>query len=193
MGLSKFKKLADKPKAKKTTADAIIDPAMEEVCNNLVKTSAALKNAKAAHENVQAEIIDYMQPKHIEALRSNSLTKTFDLNDKVKCIFTDRFKALTAEDIKEFEERLIEKNVAVEKLLKERVSLKLKKHVEDDEDKLNKLIEALGEDLLERYFEIKVETVPVKDFYTAVVREDVVDELEDVIERIRYKPTVKVS
>lgn len=193
MGLSKFKKLADKPKAKKTTAEVVIDPAMEEVCEKLVKTSAALKNAKAAHENAQAEIIDYMQPKHMDALRGNSLTKTFELNDKVKCIFTDRFKALSPEDLKEFEDNLAEKEIAVDKLLKEKVSLSLKKHVEDDEEKLNKLIEALGEDLLERYFEVKVSTVPVKDFYAAVVRENAVDPLEDVIERIRYKPTVKVS
>ena len=75
----------------------------------------------------------------------------------------------------------------------QKASVSLKSSVSSDEDKLEELIEKLGPDLLEEFFDVKVATVPNKNFDQLVAREGVYKELSEIIERLRNKPSVKVS
>lgn len=188
-----FKKAEAKAKPRKASHDIIQDASMDEICDLLIRTSRDLKNAKAAHENAQAEIIDYMSPKHLDNLKKGSLAKTFKLNEKVMCIFTDRFKNLNDEERAEVEKRLSDAKIPIEKLFTEKLSLKLNPAVEENYEKLKELHALLGPEKFEEFFAFKVNFTPVDDFYKSVVKENAVEVLEDVIENIRYKPTVKVS
>ena len=69
----------------------------------------------------------------------------------------------------------------------------LRKELEVAHDDLNELMELLGEDKFNKYFEYEVKFSPVKEFYKSLVKTNTVDDLEDIVEQIRYKPTVKVS
>ncbi len=187
-----FKK-AQKSKPKKSNAALIEDPSIEDACAQLVRTSRDFKNAKAAHENAQAALIDYISPIHLASLKSKSLTKTFKLNEKVMCIFTDKFKNLSPDDRKDVEELLEEAKIPIERLFAEKLSLKLNKSIEEDSDKLTALHELLGEEKFNEYFEFDVKFAPVDEFYKSLVREGGVEVLQDVIPQFRNKPTVKVS
>jgi hypothetical protein len=191
--LAKFKDLAPKEKTTKSTVEPIVDAQIDEVCDRLVRSSKELKNAEAAHEQAQAEVIDYMMPIHLERLQKGSLNKSFRLNDKVLCLFTDRFKNLSQDDRQEVESRLEKANIPVDKLFTEKLSLKLKKDIEENYEMLNKLMSLLGEDVLKEYFDLDIKFTPVDDFYKALVKENAVSCLEDIISQIRYKPTVKVG
>ena len=194
MALSKFKDLASKQEKKpKSSAQLIEDPSQDQLCNQFVIASKNFKNAEAEMKQKQAEIIDYISPVHFERLKDNNLEKTFKINDKVMCIFTDRFSSLSNEDVTEAQKITSESSIPFEKLFKEKVTLKLKKSIEENEKELEKLIELLGEGTIEKYFEVGYAVQPADDFYVSVAKEGMVDKLRGLIERVRYKPTVKVN
>ena len=193
MALEKFKKTSSAKKTKKLSGKCITDASMESACDDFIRTTKDLKNAKAAHELAQSEIIDYMIPKHFDSLRGRCLEKTFRLNDKVMCIFADRFKNVSSEDQEIIRARLSQQDVPVERLFTERLSIKLRPEIEDNDEELNKLVELLGEEKFEQYFEYDVKFSPVSDFYRSLVETKTVEVLEDIVEQIRYKPTVKIG
>lgn len=194
MTLSKFKDLANKQEKKtKSTAQVVVDPSVDVLCDQFLVASKNFKNAEAELKQKQAEVIDYISPIHFDRLNENNLEKTFKINDKVMCIFGDRFSALSNEDVQETQAITTEAKVPFEKLFKEKVTLKLKKGIEENEKELEKLIELLGEGVVEKYFEVGYSVHPTDDFYVSVTKEGLVNKLRGLIERIRYKPTVKVS
>lgn len=195
MGLGKLDKFKSESKdsKKKSSVVEIQEPSLDNTCDELIKASKNLKNAEAALEQAQAEIIEFLFPKQMEALKKSDLTKSFRLNDKVLCLFTERFKDINKDDREEIEKRLNQANISIEKLFAEKLNLKLKKEVEDNYPKLEKLLELLGENILKEYFDYNVRFVPVDDFYKALIKENAVDIFQDIIENIRYKPTVKVG
>lgn len=189
----KLKQVADhQPKEKKSSAKEIADPAIGLACENFVKASRDQKNAEAVLKQAQAEVLDYIKPIHSQEIEAGDPTKTYRLNGTVMCMFTDRFGALKDHEISLVKEKLQEAEVPFEKLFKERVKLKLKDSVADNSKELEKLIESLG-DLLPRYFEVGVETLPVDDFDKALARENIYGKIGDIVERIRWKPTLKVT
>lgn len=188
----KLKQVSEKPKDKKSSAREVKDEGLQPACQNFVKASKAFKNAEAELKQSQEEILQVMRLTHASSIKEGNLTKSYRINDSVLCIFTDRFGALKEHDLEEASAKLKKANVAFERLFKEKVELKLKDTVSDNEKELEKLITALG-DLLPKYFDVTVKTLPVDDFDTALSRENVYGELSDVVERIRYKPTMRVS
>ena len=179
-------------KTKKSSAVEVHNEDLEAACHTFVKASKDEKNAKAARAQASSELIDFLSPVHGEALKNNSLTRTFRINDKVMCTFGDRFGTLGPEDVEDAQTALQEAKVPFDRLFREKAKFVLKKSIEDNEKLLEELVGKLGEDFT-KYFDVSTEVVPVDDFYKAVSREGCYDELKDVIERIRYKPTVKVS
>ena len=190
--LGKLKKASsDKPKKSKSSVVDVSNPEMEEVCNQLIEASRDYKNAEAALKLAQAEVIDYVKPLHRDGLKKNDPVKSFRLNEKVLCLFTDKFKVVGEEDSKEIKEAIGEE--AMGRLFQEKLSLSIKKEIAADDEKIGQLLEILGEENLHKFFDFSVVSVARKDFFKNVARESVVNELEDVIDRIHYKPTVRVG
>lgn len=188
----KLKQVSEKPKDKKSSAREIKNEALQPACDSFLKASKAFKNAEAELKQSQEEILEVMRRTHADSIKEGNLTKSYRINDSVLCIFTDRFGALKEHDLEEAATKLKKANVPFERLFKEKVELKLRDNVSDNEKELEKLIEALGE-LLPKYFDVVVKTLPVDDFDEALSREGVYGELSDVVERVRYKPTMRVS
>jgi len=194
MSLSVLKDIANKQDKKtKSTSQNIEDQSKDALCDQLIVASKNFKNAEAALKQKQAEVIDYISPIHFERLKENNLEKTFKINNKVMCIFGDRFSNLSEEDVAEAQQITSSNSVPFEKLFKEKVTLKLKKSIEDNEKELEKLIGLMGADVIEKYFDVGCAVQPADDFYVSVTKEGLIDKLRGLIERIRYKPTVKVN
>lgn len=177
----------------KPGTEVITDTNIQGTCDAFVKASKDFKNAKAALAEAQENLIEYVSPKMFDGLRKNNLSKTFKINETVMCIFKDQFKALSDDDFAEVTEILGKANVPLETLFKEKVGLSLKKNIQDDEQRIDELINKLGEDMLIQYFDVKQEVVAVSEMYKAVAKAGVIDDLQDIIERIRYKPSCKVG
>lgn len=188
----KLKQFADRPKAKRSSAEEITDVSMQPACETLVAASRGFKDAEAELKNAQEAILDYMRPIHSAEIREGTPSTTYKLNELLMCIFTDRFGALKDFEVAEAKERLSKAKVPFDRLFKEKVKLKLKESVSENEKELENLINQLG-DLLPRFFEVSVETSPVDDFDKALAREGVYGDLADIVERARYKPTIRVS
>ena len=188
----KLKQVSEKPKDKKSSVREVKVESLQAACDAFVKADKALKNAEAEHKQSQEEILEVLRRTHAESIKEGNLTKSYRVNDNVLCIFTDRFSPLKGPDLEEASAKLKKANVAFDRLFKEKVELKLKANVADNEKELEKLIEALG-DLLPKYFEVNVKTLPVDNFDEALSREKIYGELSDIVERVRYKPTMRVS
>jgi hypothetical protein len=181
-------------KSKKSSAVEITNEELSKACKDVIKASKDEKNAKALKDQAGAEIIDAVSLVHNAGLENQTLDKTFRVNESVMVIFTDRFKSLSEDDVVETKEILKTTNNSkiFDRLFRETAKFSLKEGVADNEKLLGELIETLG-DKMTKFFDVKISVQPVDDFYKTLVKENVQVELKDVVERLRYKPTLKVS
>ena len=186
------KAAAETKKTKKSTSVELSNEKLEDSCLKIIKASKEEKNAIASKAQAGSEIIEFVSGIHGQSLRDNNLTRTFRLNSKVMITFADKFSALGEEDIEEATEILDEAGVPFDRLFREKANFTLKANVQENEKLLEELVTKLGDDFT-KYFDIKTQVSPVKDFYNSVAKEGCYDQLKDLIERTRHKPTVKVS
>jgi arsenate reductase-like glutaredoxin family protein len=184
----KLKSSSAKTKSK-SNHEIVTDEALDPVCDEFIKASRDYKNAEAALNNAKATIIDSMRVLFSENMSTGQATKTFKINSKVQCQFTDRFKAPSDADIEELRDLVGQK---VDKLFKQKASLKIKEGVSTNEAKLQELIELLG-DKLEVYFDVGVSYTAIDDLDQHLAAEGCYKEVEPVIERLRYTPSIKVG
>lgn len=186
----KLKKKADsKPKSKSNVVECS-DPNMDQVCDSFIISSREFKDAEAALKRDKGIVIDFMRNIFAKTMEEGDAVKSFRLNSKLLCTFTDRFTTPCDHDINELKEAIGEEGV--NKLFKQKASIKVKESVSTNESKLNELLELLG-DKADQFFDIGVSYTTVDDIDKVLVGEGCYGEVKEVIERLRYSPTIKAS
>jgi hypothetical protein len=189
--MSAFDKLSKvaKPKSKSNVIECS-DQTMEQVCDSYIISSRELKDAEAANNRDKSSVIDYMRNVFAKSMKEGDAVKSFRLNSKLLCIFTDRFKAPCEHDMEELLKSVSQ--AQVNKFFKQKASVKIKESVSTNEAKLTELLELLG-DKADQFFDIGVSYTTADDLDKIIVSEGCYEEVQEVIERLRYSPTVRVS
>jgi hypothetical protein len=189
----KIKQFSNKSDLTESSTIEIADSNVQAICEEFVLASRNYKKAEASLKSSQEAILNYIKPIHSTNIKENKHPPTtYRINNSLICIFTDRFSALKEADIELTKENLFKIGVPFDRLFKERVKLKLKESVSENENEISNLITQLG-DLLPKFFDVSVETVPVENFDKVVAQEGTYDQVSNVLKHSRYKPTLKVS
>lgn len=188
---NKLKQVSSSSKKKNSSVKEIQDLALSPLVNRLVEASKALKNAEANWNKEQYEVLQYAKDLHKQTLQSLDTTKSYKINDLVMCTFTDKFSSFDEHSTVEVMTKLQEANISFEKLFMQKAFLKMRPEVASNENKLQELIDLLG-DRVSEFFEVRVLTTPVENFDAALQREKAYNFISDSVERHRAKPSVRV-
>lgn len=186
----KLRKSAEKTKPKSKGVLEIDNFEMETACDNFIISSRDFKNAEAALKRDKSIIIDFMRTIFAQTMGSGEAIKSFRLNSKLLCTFTDRFTAPSEQDVQEIQSAV--GTATFDKLFKQTASVKLKESVASNEAKLSELLELLG-DKADQFFDIGVTYSTIDDIDKLVAAEGCYEQLGDVLERLRYSPTIKTA
>lgn len=186
----KLRKSSEKTKSKSKGVAEINNPDMDVACDNFILSSRDFKNAEAALKRDKSIIIDFMRTAFGQAMEAGDATKSYRLNEKLLCIFTDRFSAPTEQDVQEIQSAVGE--AIFNKLFKQSASIKIKENVASNEEKLTELLNLLG-DKADQFFDIGVSYTTVDDVDKLVAAEGCYDKLGEVLERLRYSPTIRTA
>lgn len=186
----KLRKSAEKTKTKSKGPSEINNPEMDTACDNFIISSKDFKNAEAALKRDKAIIIDFMRAAFAQNMNAGDAIKSFKLNDKLLCIFTDRFSAPSEQDVQELQSAVGE--VIFNKLFKQTASIKIKESVSSNEEKLSELLTLLG-DKADKFFDIGVSYIATDDIDKLVAAEGCYEQIGDTLERLRYSPTIRTA
>lgn len=174
---------------RKSNVQEIVIVEVEELCNQLIEASANLKNAEGQYENLKSQLHQEVKGIYSNSIKEGEPIKSFKLNGKITCIFTDKFQ--TVDDTLD---QILQSKLTPEqyqKLFKPQAQLKLKDCVSKNEELVSELVGLLG-DKLDKFFDTGLKVNCCNDFDKVCAIEGCYGEIEDIVEQLRYKPTIRI-
>lgn len=193
--LGKLLKKAAKKKSTKSKSDTpeIDRPDLAEAIDKWAEASKMEKDAKALKAQAEGVILPEAEEERMKASAGDGkYHSSVKINGKVTVSVQSRYKTIGTEHEETIQEAAGDK---YDEFFKEDTKVSLKPSLLDDEDAMGKIIEAVGEENFERFFDVKQAIVPTRAFHeqrsTSKEVQELFEKLNDEGIVTPYKAAVK--
>jgi len=196
-GLGAFEKAAAAKPAKKgkTEKHAFSQDRLDDFVKQWIEAAAAEKQAKQDKAEAEAEILPAAEEERLKAsLSSGANQSTVIVNGKLAVSQSKRYTKVPAENLPELREIFGD---AAERFFKTRMNVSVKPSIMDNEAKLNELVDAIGAENIEKFFDVVQDIEVTEAFHNARstdidVQKKSTRAIEDGLVR-PYKAAVKLN
>lgn len=164
-GLSAFKSVAKTTASKKKVdRPEICDPALDEAVANWLEAKKAEVSAESAKKLAEAEFLDPAVAKILEASNETGEPQSsVSINGKIMISIQERYGKIAIENLPRLCEIFGEEEG--QSYFHEKMEITLTEAALADESIMNKLAKAVGDENIEKYFEVKRYMTPRPNFH----------------------------
>lgn len=164
MGLGSFAKAASKAPVKKKDDKPHFDvPELNDALNDWLEAKKMQQDGKALQQKAENDILEEAETRRLsKSLEDHKNYSTVVINDKVMVNTKNAYKAISDDDIAELRDTF---GADADRFFRQKMSISFNEEGMQNEELINKVIEAVGEENLAKYFDIKQVYVPTEAFH----------------------------